>query len=205
MCLRFPGQVWPCPDAKGARVLRFHLASLSTRLTSSRVASSWTSSMQTRCACRPLTKHAVLMVINDSSPVSKARIAEEAGACAVMALERVPADIRTAGGVARMASARLPSSCIMVLEHVPCAVLLLPPFSERPPHDQADRRGRFHSRYGQGANRSLRGGSGSDFPFLTHPPGKESATLIKLNTGLFSPMRRYYKALGSTILTSQRC
>ncbi|GAI51054.1 unnamed protein product, partial [marine sediment metagenome] len=32
-----------------------------------------------------------------------AKIAEEAGACAVMALERVPADIRAAGGVARMA------------------------------------------------------------------------------------------------------
>ncbi len=37
---------------------------------------------------------------------TKARIAEEAGACAVMALERVPADIRATGGVARMASAR---------------------------------------------------------------------------------------------------
>jgi pyridoxal 5'-phosphate synthase pdxS subunit len=34
-------------------------------------------------------------------------MAEEAGACAVMALERVPADIRATGGVARMASARL--------------------------------------------------------------------------------------------------
>lgn len=32
----------------------------------------------------------------------QARIAEEAGACAVMALERVPADIRANGGVARM-------------------------------------------------------------------------------------------------------
>jgi hypothetical protein len=32
----------------------------------------------------------------------QARIAEEAGACAVMALERVPADIRAEGGVARM-------------------------------------------------------------------------------------------------------
>lgn len=32
----------------------------------------------------------------------QARIAEEAGACAVMALERVPADIRAQGGVARM-------------------------------------------------------------------------------------------------------
>ena len=33
----------------------------------------------------------------------QAKIAEEAGACAVMALERVPADIRRDGGVARMA------------------------------------------------------------------------------------------------------
>ena len=33
---------------------------------------------------------------------TQARIAEEAGACAVMALERVPADIRKEGGVARM-------------------------------------------------------------------------------------------------------
>lgn len=36
----------------------------------------------------------------------QARIAEEAGACAVMALERVPADIRATGGVARMVSLR---------------------------------------------------------------------------------------------------
>ena len=35
---------------------------------------------------------------------AQARIAEEAGACAVMALERVPADIRATGGVARMVS-----------------------------------------------------------------------------------------------------
>ena len=39
---------------------------------------------------------------------SQARIAEEAGACAVMALERVPADIRREGGVARMASTPSP-------------------------------------------------------------------------------------------------
>lgn len=37
----------------------------------------------------------------------QARIAEEAGACAVMALERVPADIRSQGGVARMSDPRL--------------------------------------------------------------------------------------------------
>ncbi|MFC1913397.1 pyridoxal 5'-phosphate synthase lyase subunit PdxS [Chloroflexota bacterium] len=42
-------------------------------------------------------------VIMDVVNPEHARIAEEAGACAVMALERVPADIRAAGGVARMA------------------------------------------------------------------------------------------------------
>ena len=42
-------------------------------------------------------------VIMDVVTPEHARIAEEAGACAVMALERVPADIRAAGGVARMA------------------------------------------------------------------------------------------------------
>lgn len=42
-------------------------------------------------------------VIMDVVSAEQAKIAEEAGACAVMALERVPADIRAAGGVARMA------------------------------------------------------------------------------------------------------
>jgi len=42
-------------------------------------------------------------VIMDVVTPEHARIAQEAGACAVMALERVPADIRAAGGVARMA------------------------------------------------------------------------------------------------------
>ncbi|MCK4298183.1 MAG: pyridoxal 5'-phosphate synthase lyase subunit PdxS, partial [Planctomycetes bacterium] len=42
-------------------------------------------------------------VIMDVTNADQARIAEEAGAVAVMALERVPADIRTQGGVARMA------------------------------------------------------------------------------------------------------
>jgi pyridoxal 5'-phosphate synthase subunit Pdx1 len=41
-------------------------------------------------------------VIMDVTTAEQARIAEEAGACAVMALERVPADIRRDGGVARM-------------------------------------------------------------------------------------------------------
>ena len=43
-------------------------------------------------------------VIMDVVTPEQARIAEEAGACAVMALERVPADIRKDGGVARMSS-----------------------------------------------------------------------------------------------------
>lgn len=46
-------------------------------------------------------------VIMDVVNVEQARIAEEAGACAVMALERVPADIRAQGGVARMSDPRM--------------------------------------------------------------------------------------------------
>lgn len=42
-------------------------------------------------------------VIMDVTTPEQAKIAEKAGACAVMALERVPADIRAAGGIARMA------------------------------------------------------------------------------------------------------
>lgn len=41
-------------------------------------------------------------VIMDVTSVEQAKIAEDAGACAVMALERIPADIRVAGGVSRM-------------------------------------------------------------------------------------------------------
>ncbi len=46
-------------------------------------------------------------VIMDVSNPEQARIAEAAGACAVMALERVPADIRAAGGVSRMSDPRM--------------------------------------------------------------------------------------------------
>ncbi|MBX9603783.1 MAG: pyridoxal 5'-phosphate synthase lyase subunit PdxS [Bryobacteraceae bacterium] len=46
-------------------------------------------------------------VIMDVTNVEQAVIAENAGACAVMALERVPADIRKEGGVARMANIRI--------------------------------------------------------------------------------------------------
>jgi pyridoxal 5'-phosphate synthase pdxS subunit len=46
-------------------------------------------------------------VIMDVTTAAQAKIAEDAGACAVMALERVPADIRKEGGVARMAAPRI--------------------------------------------------------------------------------------------------
>ena len=46
-------------------------------------------------------------VIMDVTTADHARIAEQAGACAVMALERLPSDIRKDGGVARMASPRI--------------------------------------------------------------------------------------------------
>ena len=46
-------------------------------------------------------------VIMDVTTPEQARIAEEAGACAVMALERIPADIRAVGGVARMSDPKL--------------------------------------------------------------------------------------------------
>lgn len=46
-------------------------------------------------------------VIMDVTTPEQARIAEEAGACAVMALERIPADIRAVGGVARMSDPRM--------------------------------------------------------------------------------------------------
>jgi len=46
-------------------------------------------------------------VIMDVTTPEEAKIAEEAGACAVMALERIPADIRAAGGVSRMSDPKM--------------------------------------------------------------------------------------------------
>ena len=59
-------------------------------------------------------------VIMDVVTPEHARIAEEAGACAVMALERVPADIRAAGGVARMAD---PGVIAAIMEAVTIPVM----------------------------------------------------------------------------------
>ena len=46
-------------------------------------------------------------VIMDVTTPEQAKIAEEAGACAVMALERIPADIRAAGGISRMSDPKM--------------------------------------------------------------------------------------------------
>src|SRR6187397_1189765 len=57
--------------------------------------------MRVKSGLAEMLKGGVIMDVTDAD---QARIAEEAGACAVMALERVPADIRKEGGVARMAA-----------------------------------------------------------------------------------------------------
>lgn len=59
-------------------------------------------------------------VIMDVTTPEHAKIAEEAGACAVMALERVPADIRASGGVARMAD---PAVILAIMETVSIPVM----------------------------------------------------------------------------------
>src|SRR5512138_2517400 len=59
-------------------------------------------------------------VIMDVTTAEQAKIAEDAGACAVMALERVPADIRREGGVARMAD---PTKIIEIMDAVSIPVM----------------------------------------------------------------------------------
>lgn len=59
-------------------------------------------------------------VIMDVTSPEQAKIAEKAGACAVMALERVPADIRSAGGVARMAD---PEVILKIMDTVTIPVM----------------------------------------------------------------------------------
>src|SRR5579862_6579967 len=58
-----------------------------------------TGTMRVKSGLAEMLKGGVIM---DVVTPDQARVAEEAGACAVMALERVPADIRAQGGVARM-------------------------------------------------------------------------------------------------------
>lgn len=56
---------------------------------------------------KPLAQMLKGGVIMDVTTPEQARIAEEAGACAVMALERIPVDIRSAGGVSRMSDPKM--------------------------------------------------------------------------------------------------
>lgn len=72
-------------------------------------------------------------VIMDVTTPEQAKIAEAAGACAVMALERIPADIRAAGGVSRMSDQ----------------------------DDQGNSGGCQHPCHGKVPYRSLRGGAGA--------------------------------------------
>lgn len=67
-------------------------------------AASWPESLRVKIGFAEMLKGGVIM---DVCTVEQARIAQAAGACAVMALERVPAQIRAQGGVARMANPRL--------------------------------------------------------------------------------------------------
>ena len=72
---------------------------------------------KTKAGLAQMLKGGVIMdVINPE----QAKIAQDAGACAVMALERVPADIRAAGGVARMAD---PSVILAIMETVSIPVM----------------------------------------------------------------------------------
>ncbi|KAJ9635295.1 pyridoxine biosynthesis protein pyroA [Exophiala oligosperma] len=79
-------------------------SAFATASSSSASASATTSSFTVKAGLAQMLKGGVIMdVVN----AEQARIAEEAGACAVMALERVPADIRKDGGVARMSDPQL--------------------------------------------------------------------------------------------------
>jgi len=75
------------------------------------------STWKTKAGLAQMFKGGVIMdVINPE----QAKIAQDAGACAVMALERVPADIRAAGGVARMAD---PSIILAIMDVVSIPVM----------------------------------------------------------------------------------
>ena len=67
-------------------------------------------------------------VIMDVTTPEQAKIAEEAGACAVMALERIPADIRAAGGVARMSD---PAMIKGIQEAVKCGTEIMAVVNEK--------------------------------------------------------------------------
>src|ERR671932_1445371 len=76
-----------------------------------------TGTMRVKSGLAEMLKGGVIM---DVTTAEQARIAADAGACAVMALERVPADIRREGGVARMAD---PTKIAEIMESVTIPVM----------------------------------------------------------------------------------
>ena len=76
-----------------------------------------TGTYRVKCGLAQMLKGGVIM---DVVTPEQAKIAEAAGACAVMALERVPADIRAAGGVARMAD---PERILKIMDAVSIPVM----------------------------------------------------------------------------------
>src|SRR3990172_5603978 len=76
-----------------------------------------TGTWRVKCGLEQMFKGGVIM---DVGTAEHAKIAEEAGACAVMALERVPADIRAHGGVARMSD---PEVIVRITEAVTIPVM----------------------------------------------------------------------------------
>ena len=67
-------------------------------------------------------------VIMDVTTPEQAKIAEEAGACAVMALERIPADIRAVGGVSRMSDPKMIKG---IQEAVKCGTEIMAVINEK--------------------------------------------------------------------------
>ena len=85
-------------------------------------------------------------VIMDVVTPEHAKIAEDAGACAVMALERVPADIRAQGGVARMSDPELILQIMDAVSHPGDGKMPHRSFRRSP--DPGSHRGRLHRRIG---------------------------------------------------------
>merc|ERR1711890_182979 len=91
----------------GAHTLLVMAAHASTQTNGTAASANISSSRPTFAVKAGLAQMLKGGVIMDVVNAEEARIAEEAGACAVMALERVPSDIRRDGGVARMSDPKM--------------------------------------------------------------------------------------------------
>ncbi|CAO1624619.1 unnamed protein product [Jaminaea pallidilutea] len=103
-----PTIVPAAPTANGSGITASDKANgshaLSRSVTGSYKAESSVGSFSVKSGLAQMLKGGVIM---DVTNAEQARIAEEAGACAVMALQTIPADIRVAGGVARMSDPKM--------------------------------------------------------------------------------------------------